>query len=153
MFSTLFAMSHRHLTQFHHQEKKFSPLQSHLKFNELVERKWPCFSITPLLTDHALAKSNAPLLPFLLFLYPEKFSTLICEEESVWISLNPCDAPRKCAQNPSKCLCLAESCLIPCLSYRNCYLEIRIQLAGGNEIFSLQEEAPKGGKNYLIREW
>lgn len=39
-----------------------------------------------------------------------------------------------------------------CLSYTNCYLEIRIQLAGGNETFSLQEEALKGGKADLIGE-
>lgn len=51
-------------------------------FNELVERKWPYFSLTPLLTDRALAKSHAHLLPFLLFFYAEKLSTLICEEES-----------------------------------------------------------------------
>lgn len=145
-------MSHGHLAQFHFKDEKSSPLQSHLTFNELVERKWSCFSITPLMTDHALAKSDSHYLPFLLFFYPEKLSTPICEEESVWIFLYPCNAPRKCAQNLDVAI-WQNPALHLCPSYTNRYLEIRIQLAGGNEIFSLQEEVLKGGKTDLIGDW
>lgn len=50
------------------------------------------------------------------------------------------------------CLCWQNPILHLCLSHTNCSLKIRIQIAGGNEMFSLQEEALKGGKADVIGE-
>lgn len=36
-----------------------------------------------------------------------------------------------------------------CQLYTNCYLEIRIQLAGGNEMISLHAEAHKGEEKLI----